>query len=157
MLTATKYDQIYSPTDHDVDMAKTVAPVISKILGRYRQDPEFDQRVQFRDDIGEQVVLPAGALELLQNIMVQMAQGNAITLVPIHAELTTQQAADILNVSRPYLVKLLESGEMSFTKKGTHRRVLFSEVQAYKASIDAKRMEALDALTEQAQELDMGY
>jgi predicted DNA-binding protein (UPF0251 family) len=60
--------------------------------------------------------LPSAVLELLKNVMVQMAQGNAITLVPIHAEMTTQQAADILNVSRPYLVKLLEKGDMPFSK-----------------------------------------
>ncbi|MFT4926978.1 MAG: excisionase family DNA binding protein [Phenylobacterium sp.] len=162
---ANEKDRIYSPTDHDVDLAKTCAPVLSQILGRHRAVPKLDERVHFLFDAvdekdgerGDEVVLPAAALELLKNVMVQMAQGHSVTLVPIHAELTTQRAADILNVSRPHLVKLLEQGDIPFVKKGTHRRVLFSDVQAYKANIDEQRMKALDALTEQAQELDMGY
>lgn len=109
------------------------------------------------DDECTQVVLPAAAVKLLKCILVQMAQGNAVTLVPIHAELTTQQAADILKVSRPHLVKLLEQGELPFTKKGTHRRVLFQEVMTYKARIDADRMAVVDEMTQQAQGLDMGY
>lgn len=148
---------LYSPSEHDKLLAKEGAATISEIIGRHRKEKEFDERIQFLDEQGEQVKLPAGALELLKNILIQMARGNAITLVPIHAELTTQQAADILNVSRPYLVKLLESNEIPFTKKGTHRRVLFKDVQEYKARIDAERMKVLDLLTEEAQELDMGY
>ena len=157
MVASARYESIYSPSEHDVDLARESAPVLSQILGRHRKEETFDERVQFLDEKGEQVVLPAAALELLKNILVQMAQGNAVTLVPVHAELTTQQAAEILNMSRPFFVKLLESGEIPFTKKGTHRRVLFSDVQAYKQKIDDERMKALDALTAQAQELDMGY
>lgn len=151
------FDRIYSPTDHDVNLAKVCAPLLRQILGRHREAPAFEERVQFLDETGRKVVLPTAALEFLKNMMVQMAQGNAVTLVPIHAELTTQQAADILNVSRPYLVKLLEKGEMPFVKKGTHRRVLFSDVKMYKENIDKQRMEVLDALSEQAQALDMSY
>ncbi|MBC3767682.1 helix-turn-helix domain-containing protein [Neptunicella marina] len=157
MVATARYDSIYSPSEHDVDLARTSAPVLSQILGRHRKEASFDERVQFLDEKGEQVVLPAAALELLKNILVQMAQGNAITLVPVHAELTTQQAAEMLNMSRPFFVKLLESGEIPFSKKGTHRRVLFSDVQTYKQRIDEERMKALDALAAQAQELDMGY
>jgi excisionase family DNA binding protein len=157
MISAKQLDHIVSPSDHDVDLAKVGAPIISQILGRHRQEQDFDERIEFKDENGEQIVLPASALELLKNILVQMAQGNALTLMPIHAELTTQQAADILNVSRPYLVKLLEAGDIPFIKKGTHRRVLFKDIQAYKTQIDNKRLEALDELTAQAQELDMGY
>jgi len=157
MVATARYENIHSPSEHDVDLARTSAPILSQILGRHRKELAFDERVEFLDEKGEQVILPASALELLKNILVQMAQGNAVTLVPVHAELTTQQAAEILNMSRPFLVKLLEKGEIPFTKKGTHRRVLFSDVQAYKQQIDSERMKALDALTAQAQELDMGY
>jgi excisionase family DNA binding protein len=86
-----------------------------------------------------------------------MAQGNAVTIIPIHAELTTQEAADFLNVSRPHLVRLLEQKKMAFHMVGTHRRVRFEDLMAFKASLEKKRRETMDELAAQAQELGMGY
>ncbi|NBD18959.1 MAG: excisionase family DNA-binding protein [Cyanobacteria bacterium] len=110
-------------------------------------------------DNGEEVTLelPASVLHLLTEMLSQMAQGNAVTLLPIHAELTTQEAANLLNVSRPHLVKLLETGEIPFRKVGRHRRIRFEDLMEYKDRIDQKRMAALDELTAQAQALNLGY
>ena len=105
----------------------------------------------------EQVELPAAAVRVLVELLAAMAEGNAVTLIPIHAELTTQQAADLLGVSRPFLIKQLEDDIIAYRRVGTHRRVLFSDLMKYKYEIDEKRINALDELTQQAQELDIGY
>lgn len=103
------------------------------------------------------VVLPRPAVHLLQAILREMSEGNAITLIPVHTELTTQQAADLLNVSRPYLVSLLESGVIPHRKVGTRRRILFEHLMAYKRAEDAKREDALNELARQSHELGLGY
>ncbi len=82
--------------------------------------------------------------------------GKAITIIPTHAALTTQQTADILNVSRPVFVQLIEGGEIPFRKVGTHRRVLLSDIMAYKERTDDAREQSLDELTALSQELNPG-
>ncbi|MHB1415095.1 MAG: helix-turn-helix domain-containing protein [Chloroflexota bacterium] len=102
---------------------------------------------------GESLILPDSVSILLARVVHDLAQGNAVTVIPVQAELTTQVAADLLNVSRPFLVKLLESGEIPFHHVGTHRRVRFKDVMAYKHRRDRERQRAIDDLARVSQEL----
>lgn len=120
----------------------------------------FDiQKIQIFDDRNEphQIELPTTALRLLVDILAQLADGNAVQVVPVHAELTTQEAANLLNVSRPHLVKLLEDGALPFHKTGKHRRVRFHDLMEYKQKRDRVSADAMTELAAQAQELGMGY
>jgi len=150
MSTAERLENL--PDTATSDLARASATELAKLLaGR----PEADRARVKLDDTD--LILPRQALALLRDILTEMAQGNAVTIVPTHAELTTQEAANILNVSRPHLVKLLEDGKIPFTRTGTHRRIRHADLMQYKQERDANSQQALDALTEQAQELDMGY
>ena len=146
-----------------VTLREPVAPTKAEVrlagesgrrLARYAQR---DLKLQIAGKHGEAITLPASAVRLLVRLLSEMAAGNAVALVPIHAELTTQQAADALGVSRPFLVKLLDEGEIPSRKVGTHRRVLFSDLMTFRQKNDRRRLKALDELAAQAQELEMGY
>jgi excisionase family DNA binding protein len=144
-----------TPTEDDSKLAQESSRVLAAHLAARRR-----LRVQVvpeKGQPGEAVAVPESALRLLTDILTEMAAGNAVTLIPVHAELTTQQAADLLNVSRPFLVGLLEAGKIPHRKVGTHRRVLFSDLMAYKKKVEAESLQALEELAAQAQELDMGY
>lgn len=105
----------------------------------------------------ESVAVPESAFRLFLEILNQMGQGNAVTLVPMHHELTTQQAADLMGVSRPYFVKLLETNAIPFHCVGSRRRVKFAHLQAYLESVRGQSREALDRLAAEAQSLRLGY
>jgi len=141
------------PSKEDVELARASGQQLALLARRGRP---LILRVR---DAGEEetIELPAGAVKLLQAVLEDMASGRAVTIVPQNAELTTQQAADFLNVSRPFLVQLLEQKKLPFRLVGTHRRVRFEDVLHFKENIDAERRKVLDQLVAQAQELKMGY
>jgi excisionase family DNA binding protein len=133
-------------------LARASATELSQLL---RQRPESD-RAHIKLD-GADLVLPRQSLVLLRDLLTEMAQGNAVTILPTHAEVTTQEAANILNVSRPHLVKLLEDGAIRFSRVGTHRRIRLQDLLAYKRQQEEATEAALQELADQAQDLDMGY
>lgn len=104
---------------------------------------------------GEEIELPASAFRLLKDVVHQLAQGHAVSIVPVHMELTTQEAADLLNVSRQYLVRLLEQGAIPFHKAGTHRRIRYGDLMDYRARRDAERRAGLRRLTRLSDDLGL--
>jgi excisionase family DNA binding protein len=128
---------------------------LAKILGARTKKVRL--RIKPDDAPEETIAIPLPAFRLLADILSEMGKGNAVTLIPTCAELTTQQAADLLNVSRPFLVELLEKGEIPYHKVGTHRRVRFHDVMAYKQQTDQARYKALEELSALYQELGLGY
>lgn len=104
---------------------------------------------------GERLVLPPEVFEILRDVVEAMADGQAVTVAPVHQRLTTQEAADLLGVSRPTLVKLLESGAIPYEQPGRHRRVRLADVLAYRKRASHERRAALDRMVEIADDADM--
>lgn len=147
-------DLPFLPSDGDIALAKESSRALSMIL---ETNAEF-QTVTIQSD-GEKtnVDLPVAAFRLFIDILANLSQGNAVQVVPVHAELTTQEAANLLMVSRPYLIQLLDANLIKYRKVGTHRRVKYCDLLEFKRQEEASREEALDELAKQAQELGMGY
>lgn len=141
------------PTTQDVEEAK----VSSRTLAKYSDAERVQLSIKGSNNESDELILPGHALQLLLDILSEMSRGNAISVMPVHAELSTQDAANILNVSRPFLVGLLNEGVIAHHKVGSHRRVLAKDVIAYKQKVDAERLSSLDSLSSISQELGMGY
>lgn len=137
------------PTEEDVSVARQT----SRALAKYANE----ERVSMCINGQEEVILPGPAMDILLTVLSEISQGNAISVMPVHAELSTQEAANLLNVSRPHLVKLLETGTIAFSKVGSHRRVKAKDIFDYKEKMDQERSAALDELAELSQLNDMGY
>ena len=134
------------PTAQESRLAEESGRLLAACIGRGKT-----ARIRVIDG-REDITVPIAALKMLVDILAQMARGNAVTIVPIHAELTTQEAADFLNVSRPYFIGLLEEGGVPFRKVGTHRRVRFEDLLAYRDATAEQQQRTLDELTRLAQE-----
>lgn len=130
-----------------------------RTLAAYLTTRRETQRIQIFDEQNQahQVELPTSALRLLVDVLAELADGNAVQVVPIHAELTTQEAANLINVSRPHLVKLLEEGSLPYHRTGKHRRVRFTDLMQFKAERIRRSEQAMEELARQAQDLDLGY
>ncbi len=141
------------PTAQDSAIARLSGQYLSRFVGRNRP-----LTVHVTDaDQERPIELPAGAVTLLMDILEAMAAGRGLALIPENAELTSVQAAQLLNVSRPFLIGLLEAGAIPYRKVGKHRRIRMEDAMAYKEQIDRDREAVLDELVADAQENGMGY
>lgn len=139
------------PTEAEAVLAKETSQVLAS-----RAQMGKPLRLRLLDDPAKGIVkIPASAVRMLIHILEEMARGNAVTLIPVHAELTTQEAADMLNISRPSLIQLLDERKIEFRRVGTHRRIRFEALMAYKRRADAGRRAALAELAAYDQELGL--
>ncbi len=141
------------PTEHESIAARQS----KQRLARYARENQSLTLHVTDADHEEAIELPAGAVTLLMDILNAMAAGRGVTVIPVDAELTTVESAEILNVSRPFLIKLLEEGQIPYRKVGRHRRIRLEDIMNYKQAIDKRREDVLDQLVAEAQEQDMGY
>lgn len=140
-----------APGKIDPEVAARAMRRIKEYLMRH----PAEQNIQvMQEHPGEEaLILPREAVSLLAFILAQAAEGRGVSVVPSHAELTTQQAADMLNVSRPYVVTLLEGGEIPFRLVGRHRRIRYEDLKAYQQQHEAKSKDAAAELARLGQDL----
>ena len=137
------------PSEADASLAKETGRLLAR---RARSSAPLKFRVM--DAAKEETLrIPAPAVQMLVRILEEMSRGNAVTLIPVHAELTTQEAADMLNISRPTLIQLLDEGKIEYRRVGTHRRIRFDALMAYKRAADDARRAALAELAAYDQEI----
>lgn len=140
------------PTEKESAIAQDCGAALSSFLRAKRAKTV---RVLLDGSNGLALTVPVSAVRILLEVLTQMAQGNAVTLTPIHAELTTQEAADILNVSRPYFISLLDAGKIPYRKVGTRRRVRYEDVMQFKEALEVARLQTLEELAAYEQGLGM--
>lgn len=142
----------------DKTAADQAAQAVADLNAFLRAHPTPTARVRLCTDDGNtetQVVIPAVAFGFFVEVLAELANGNTVTVAPVHAELTTQQAADLMNVSRPYLIKLLDESKLPYRRIGNRRKVQLVDVLDYKRRDDARRQEVLDELTREAEDLGL--
>jgi len=149
----TAHNVVHLPTADEMEEAN----VSSRTLAKYANTDRVRMMLRGSNGESDELVLPGYALQLLLTVLAEMSQGNAISVVTQHQELSTQEAASILNMSRPFLVGPLEKGEIPHRKVGSHRRVRLADVLAYKERVDEQRIAALDELTALSQQEDISY
>lgn len=132
--------------------AAAALPQLRSFLARH---PHADPVTLHVADTHDTLTVPRQAADLLEQILALLANSHGVTVIPDDAELTTQQAADLLNVSRPYLIKLLDLEGIAYRKVGTHRRIQVEALRRYRDADDRKRRDAADELSALAQELEL--
>jgi excisionase family DNA binding protein len=138
------------PSEADAVLAKETSRVLASHI---RNSDPMELRISDDPSPDGMVKLPLSAARMLVRILEEMARGNAVTLIPVHAELTTQEAAEMLNISRPSLIQLLDEGKIDYRRVGTHRRVRFEGLMKYKRAAETARRVALEELAAYDQEL----
>jgi len=150
---AVNMEELHQPSVEEIEAARNAARQLVK-LDRGRT-VSFVPEQDGKGDAPEPISIPVNIFRTIITMLKEMGNGNAVAVVPVSAELTTQQAADLLNVSRPHLIKLLEQGELNFRMVGTHRKLPARDVLNYRDKTTAKRREALTQMGDIDQDLGL--
>jgi excisionase family DNA binding protein len=151
-MAGTAFISSIDPGDVDAEVAGRTARRIRDYLASHQDEDPLELHVEGDAEV---LVVPRAGAAMFAQVMGMLENGEGVTLVPKAAQLTTQQAADMLNVSRPYLIGLLESGKIEFTRVGRHRRVPFAALMEYKRHADQLARAAADEMSELGQELGL--
>ena len=143
------------PSAEEASRAKHASRALAAVLAAKVNTQALS--ISDAEGLAHSLDIPVSALRLLVDALSQLGEGNAVKLVPVHAELTTQEAADILGISRPTFIKLLDEGLMPFSKSGNRRKVRYTDLQRYRGLLDTQRRESLAELSILDQKLGLGY
>lgn len=160
---AIKLDEFHEPSVEDIDAARIAARQLSRVNKGRGVSFTLDRGIDNADAPGaeeeatpnEPIRLPANIFRVLVDMLIEMGNGNAVAVVPVTAELTTQQAADLLNVSRPHLIKLINEAKIGFRMVGTHRKLRAKDVLAFRDKTDFERRGALATMVEMDEDLGL--
>ncbi|NUY57190.1 MULTISPECIES: helix-turn-helix domain-containing protein [Salinivibrio] len=143
------------PSAEEITLAKLSSQALSAVIETNGEA----QKIHVVDKSGQshEVTIPSSALNMMIEVLTQLGHGNSVSITPIHAELTTQEGADMLNMSRPTFIKLLDANEIPYSRTGNRRKVAYADLMAYKNRLEEKRLAALAELSALDQEMDMGY
>ena len=156
MKTIIMATYIKETTKEEQEIAKSGVKNFQAVCQSVKSSKKTEVQIKVQDT-DEFIIIPKKALTILSTVIEYMAEGKSISIIPAESELSTQQVADILKVSRPHLVKLLEARIIPFKKVGSHRRILLKDVMEYKGQLAKERESQLEFLSNQAQNLNLGY
>jgi len=147
-------NEVRTPTDQDTQVARASSKALASLLDG---DGVGDAHIRFGTEAnpGTEIALPDSAVRILFSVLQEMAKGHSVTLIPVDTELTTQQAAELLRVSRPSLIKMLDERKLPYRKVGAHRRVRYEDVLRYLDTERARRKKVMEELVAETERLGL--
>lgn len=150
-MSASNQRPPHLPTDEEIAQAREASRQLTRML----PEDQRPLRLVTANNQHQMISIPPGAVRLFMEVLTQLGQGRGVTILPKKAELTTQEVADYLNVSRPYVVKLIESGKLAARSVGTRRRIAFVDLVKFDEDDRMRRRAALDEIAQTDQSLDL--
>ena len=141
-----------APSDQEVRVARQSSQALASLM---KSDREVRLHIHAEGDPPAEIALPPSLARLLLGALEEIGKGNGVTLISTDAELTTQQAADLARVSRPFFIKLLEEGKIPYRKVGSHRRILYRDIARYNQVEETRRVNVMEELVAETKRLGL--